>query len=102
MGAMSTQRRYEYVMDVSPGGRSELFSVTMITPLFCGRWLPLDVGDVVTVLCQAQTEKVKWDKREPSTSRYEARKAYEETRKQTADDEFDEALRRRPGTHRSG
>ncbi len=102
MGATSTQVRYEYVVDLSPRDGSQPFSATMVTPMFCGRWRPLEVGDVVTVLCQPQTEKVKWDKREPSTSRYEAQKTYENAQKQAEDDEFQQALRSRQGPRRSG
>jgi hypothetical protein len=100
MGSMSTQKRYEYVMDLTPvrGGRP--FSATMVTPMFCGRWQPLDVGDVVTVLCQPDNEKVKWDRREPSTNRYAMQKSYEHRRKQEADAEFDQALSERPDARR--
>jgi hypothetical protein len=96
MGATSTQIRYEYVMDLTPAGGGRPFSATMITPMFCGRWRPLNVGDVVTVLCQPDGEKVKWDRKEPSTNRYEAEKKYEQRRKQQADAEFEAALRKRP------
>lgn len=100
MGSMSTQKRYEYVMDLTPSGGGRPFSATMITPMFCGRWLPLNVGDVVMVLCQPDNEKVKWDRNEPSTNRYEAAKSYERLRKQEADAEFEHALRERPDAHR--
>ena len=97
MGATATQVRYEYVMDISPSSGAKSFSVTMVTPMFYGRWLPLRVGDVVTVLCQPETEKVRWDKREPSTNRYEADKKYERERKRAEDDEFEKARRSRQG-----
>ncbi len=97
MGSMSTQTRYEYLMDLTPSGGGRSFSATMITPMFCGRWRPLDVGDVVTVLCQPEGEKVKWDRNERSTNRYEAQKEYERRRKQQADADFEDALRERPG-----
>jgi hypothetical protein len=100
MGAMSTQQRYEYVMDISPTGTGRAFSATMITPMFCGRWQPLDVGDVVTVLCQPDGEKVKWDRNEPSTNRAEMQKAYERQAKHEADAEFEDALRERPDARR--
>jgi hypothetical protein len=100
MGATATQLRYEYAIEISPSSGGESFSTTMVTPMFCGRWLPLNVGDVVTVLCQPQSRKVKWDKREPSTSRYEAQKAYERTRKREEDKEFEQALHSRDGTRR--
>jgi hypothetical protein len=100
MGATATQVRYEYVMDVSPKDGGESFSATMVTPMFCGRWRPLEVGNVVTVLCQPGTGKVRWDKSEPSTSRYQEQKASEEKRKRAADEEFEQALRSRPGARR--
>jgi hypothetical protein len=100
MGSMSTQQRYEYVMDLTPTGGGRAFSATMITPMFCGRWQPLDVGDVVTVLCQPDSEKVKWDRNEPSTNRYEMQKAYERRAKHEADAEFEHALRERPDARR--
>jgi hypothetical protein len=101
MGALATQQRYEYVVDLVPSSGAASYSATMVTPMFCGRWRPLQVGEVVTVLCQPETQKVKWDKREPSTSRYEAEKAYERDRKRAADEEFEQALRDRPGARRS-
>ena len=102
MGATSTQVRYEYVVDLSPSSGATAFSATMVTPMFCGRWRPLDVGDVVTVLCQPETGKAKWDKREPSTSRYEAQKEYERARKRAADEEFEHVARNRQGDRGSG
>ena len=96
MGSTSTQTRYEYLTDLTPSGGGRSFSATMTTPMFCGPWRPLDVGDVVTVLCQPDSEKVKWDRNEPSTNRYEAQKEYERRRKQQADAEFEDALRERP------
>ena len=73
----------------------------MITPMFTGRWRPLQVGDVVTVLCQPETGKVKWDKEAPSTSRSEGLKTYEQTQKQADDEEFERALRSRRGSRGS-
>jgi len=100
MGATATQKRYEYVMDLTPSGGARPFSATMITPMFCGRWLPLDVGDQVTVLCKPDSEQVKWDRNEPSTSRYAAQKAYERRAKHEGDEEFEKALRDRPDARR--
>lgn len=99
MGSTSTQKRYEYVMDLTPIGVGAPFSATMVTPMFCGRWQPLDVGDVVNVLCRPDSEKVKWDRKEPSTNRYEMRKAYDRHAKQEADAEFEQALSERGVDH---
>lgn len=96
-GGGAPRPRYEYVVDVSPSGVDAPFTTTMVTPLFIDHWRTLAVGDVVTVLHKPGTEKVKWDRSEPSTSERAARKAAEEARRQSANQDFDAALQAGPG-----
>lgn len=95
MGATETQKRYDYVVDISPSGGAEPFSTTMVTPMMTRRWRPLQVGNVVKVLFQPQTRNVKWDKNEQSTSRQAVWDAAEKARKRTADKAYDKALHER-------
>jgi flagellar basal body L-ring protein FlgH len=98
MGATAMQQqRYEYAVEITPGGVAQPFSTTMVTPLYTKRWRPLHVGDVVTVLWQPKTKKVKFDRSEPSTNRQVAWKAGEEARKRAEDEAFDAAVRGGPG-----
>jgi hypothetical protein len=90
---MSTRSRYEYAMEISPSGGDTPFTTTMVTPTMVDRWCPLDTGDVVTVLYNPMTKKVKWDRNEPSTSRKARLQADREEIKRHDDDAFEEALR---------
>jgi len=91
--SMPTRTRYEYAMKVSPSGGDAPFTTTMVTPMRVDRWCPLDAGDVVTVLYNPATKKVKWDPKEPSTSRKARLNADREQLKRYDDQAFEEALR---------
>lgn len=91
-GSMVTRSRYEYAMEISPGGGVAPFNTTMVTPMMVDRWRPMDEGDVVTVLYQPESKRVKWDRNEPSTSRQATLKAEEQAIKRSEDKAFDAAL----------
>src|SRR4051794_6990716 len=97
---MTTRRRYEYAMEITPAGTDAPFTTTMITPMLVDRWEPLDEGNVVTVLHKSGTDDVKWDRSEPSTSRRAMAKAFEQEKKKADDDAFASALHEGiPGTN---
>jgi hypothetical protein len=93
MGGTATQRRYEYVLDISPPGGGEPFTTTMITPMMTRKWRELRVGEVVTVLCELGTRNVKWDKNERSTNRQAVWDAEKKKQKRSADEAFEKAQR---------
>lgn len=57
IGQTATQKRCEYVPDISPVSGGGPFSTTLITPMMTTRWRELRVGDVVTLLRQPATQK---------------------------------------------
>ncbi len=95
--SLPTRKRYEYAVEISPSDGTEPFRATMVTPMRVDRWLPLEVGKVVTVLFNAKTREVKFDKAERSTSRKADLRAFERDQKRSDDEAFDAALRSKPG-----
>ena len=97
--SLPTRKRFEYAVEISPSDGTEPFRTTMVTPMRVDRWLPLEVGKVVTVLFNGKTREVKFDKAEPSTSRKADLEAFEREQARSDDQAFDAALRQKPGHH---
>jgi len=89
-GGGTIRRRYEYVLDVQPPGGRPMFRATVLSPLNVDKLRDLAVGEVVTVLCEAKGENVKFDTSDDSMSEAAADNARQA--------KFDSIAQAAPGT----